>query len=209
MLRRALADALGSPQTHCMRLGFLASHGGSNLQAVLDACASGELSATPAVLVANNSGAHCITRARSAGVVVHVLNGVSHPDSEALDAAMLDALRSGGCEWIVLAGYMKKIGPRVLEAFAGKMINIHPALLPRHGGKGMYGMNVHRAVIEAGDAVSGATVHLVDGEYDEGPVLAQAEVPVMPGDTPEMLAARVLETEHRLLVATLRELVEG
>ena len=189
-----------------MRLGFLASHGGTNLQAVLDACASGELSATPAVLVTNNRGAHCISRAQSAGVVVHVLNGVTHPDPRALDEAMLEALRSSGCEWIVLAGYMKKIGPRVLEAFAGKMINIHPALLPRHGGKGMFGMNVHRAVIEAGDAVSGATVHLVDEEYDEGPILAQAEVPVLTGDTPESLAARVLETEHRLLVATLRDL---
>ena len=189
-----------------MRLGFLASHGGTNLQAVLDACASGELSATPAVLVTNNRGAHCISRAQSAGVVVHVLNSVTHPDPRALDEAMLEALRSSGCEWIVLAGYMKKIGPRVLEAFAGKMINIHPALLPRHGGKGMFGMNVHRAVIEAGDAVSGATVHLVDEEYDEGPILAQAEVPVLTGDTPESLAARVLETEHRLLVATLRDL---
>lgn len=192
-----------------MRLGFLASHGGTNLQAVLDACANGELTATPAVLVTNNRGAHCITRARSAGVAVHVLNGVTHPEPDALDAAMLDALRSSGCEWIVLAGYMKKIGPRVLEAFAGKMINIHPALLPRHGGKGMYGMNVHRAVIEAGDVVSGATVHLVDGEYDEGPVLAQAEVSVLPGDTPETLAARVLKTEHQLLVATLRGLAAG
>lgn len=192
-----------------MRLGFLASHGGTNLQAVLDACASGELSATPAVLVTNNRGAHCICRAESAGVAVHVLNGVTHPDPAELDEAMLDALRASDCEWIVLAGYMKKIGPRVLEAFAGKMINIHPALLPRHGGKGMYGMNVHRAVIEAGDTVSGATVHLVDGEYDEGPILAQAEVPVLPGDTPETLAARVLETEHRLLVATLRDLAEG
>lgn len=191
-----------------MRLGFLASHGGTNLQAVLDACSSGELSATPAVLVTNNRGAHCIARAQAAGVAVHVLNGVTHPGPEALDEAMLDALRANDCEWIVLAGYMKKIGPRVLEAFAGKMINIHPALLPRHGGKGMYGMNVHRAVIEAGDAVTGATVHLVDGEYDEGPILAQAEVPVLAGDTPETLAARVLETEHRLLVATLRDLAK-
>jgi phosphoribosylglycinamide formyltransferase-1 len=196
----------GKPQTDRMRLGFLASHGGTNLQAVLDACASGELSATPAVLVTNNRGAHCITRAQAAGVAVHVLNGVTHPEPDDLDAAMLEALRSSGCEWIVLAGYMKKIGPRVLEAFAGRMINIHPALLPRHGGQGMFGMNVHRAVIAAGDAVSGATVHLVDGEYDEGPVLAQAEVPVLPGDTPETLAARVLETEHRLLVATLCDL---
>ncbi len=176
------------------------------MQAVLDACAAGRLQIVPAVLISNNRGAEAIARAQASGLNVHILNGRTHPDPDDLDRAMLDALRAGRCDWIVLSGYMKKIGPRVLDAFEGRMLNIHPSLLPRHGGKGMYGMHVHRAVIASGDRITGATVHLVDGEYDEGPVLAQAELEVLVGETPESLSDRLLEVEHRLLVATLREI---
>ena len=113
-----------------MRLGFLASHRGSNMQAVLDACESGSLSAMPAVLVTNNRTAEAIQRAIRANIPVHVLNRTTHPDPEALDSAMCEALQAAGCDMIVLAGFMKMIGPRVLNAYRGRIVNIHPSLLP-------------------------------------------------------------------------------
>ena len=113
---------------------------------------------------------------------------------------MLDGAR---IDLVVLAGYLKRVPDRVVAAWHGRMLNIHPALLPRNGGAGMYGPRVHEAVLASGDVVSGATVHLVTEEYDRGPVLGQATVPVLPGDTPDSLAARVLEAEHRLLPAAV------
>lgn len=179
------------------------------MQAVLNACVSGTLQATPVVLVTNNRKAVAIERAMSAGLSVHVLNGVTHPDPDDLDAAICAALQEAGCDLIVLAGYMKMIGPRVLAAFRGRIVNIHPSLLPRHGGQGMYGIYVHCSVIEAGDLITGVSVHVVDEEYDHGRILAQTELPVLPGDTPESLSARVLEVEHRFLVDTLGRIAAG
>ena len=126
---------------------------------------------------------------------------MTHADPVALDAAILVALQTHGVEIVCLAGYMKKLGARTLAACRGRILNIHPALLPNFGGRCMYGMRVHEAVLAAGENESGATVHLIDGEYDHGPVLAQEKVPVCDGDTPEQLQARVLEVEHRLYVA--------
>lgn len=192
-----------------MRIGFLASHRGSNMQAVLDAHEAGRLSATPAVLISNNRGAEAIVRAERSHVPAYVLNSVTHPDPEALDRAYLDTFQRHKCEIIVLAGFMKKIGPCVLKAFRGRILNIHPSLLPRHGGQGMHGMHVHRAVLAAGDRVTGVSVHVVDEEYDHGRVLAQTEVPVLSGDTPETLADRVLKLEHEFLVETLCRVCKG
>ena len=192
-----------------MNLGFLASHRGSNMQAALDAIQAGELRAKAAALICNNRDAGAITRAERCGVPVHVLNATTHPDEKALDEAIRDALRAHDCELIVLAGYMKKLGPRVLAAFDGRIVNIHPSLLPRHGGHGMYGEHVHRAVLAAGEAVTGVTMHLVNAEYDQGRILAQETVPVLAGDTVATLSARGLETEHAFLVATLARIVSG
>lgn len=192
-----------------LRLGFLASHGGSNLQAILDAIAAGTLPAEPRLVICNNSGAKALDRARSAGVPGLHLSGATHPDADALDGAMLEALRGHGVNLVVCAGYMRKVGPRVLSAYRRRIVNVHPALLPRHGGQGMYGLRVHEAVLAAGDRVTGVTIHLVDAAYDHGPTLAQATVPVQPGDTPEGLQARVLETEHRLYPDTLRRIALG
>ena len=192
-----------------LHLGCLASHGGSNLQAILDAIAAGELPARACVVISNNSSATALERARAAGVPALHLSAKSFPDDDALDRAILDALRSAGVNLVLLAGYMKKLGPRVLGAYRGRVLNIHPALLPRHGGQGMFGMHVHEAVLAAGDTESGATIHLVDEEYDRGPMLAQARVPVLPGDTPDTLAARVLAEEHRLYPDTLRRIAAG
>lgn len=192
-----------------MNIGFLASHRGSNMQAVVEACRVGELAAQPVVLICNNRQAEAVARADRQGITVHVLNAATHPDPEALDQAMLEILQRHGCDVIVLAGYMKKIGPRVLTAFRNRILNIHPSLLPKYGGKGMYGRAVHEAVLAAGEKATGVTVHLVNAEYDDGRIISQCEVPVHPGDSVETLAARVLEREHGLLVETLKEVAAG
>jgi phosphoribosylglycinamide formyltransferase-1 len=192
-----------------MNLGFLASHRGSNMQAVVAACRAGVLAANPAVLVSNNRQAEAVARAEQQSIPAYVLNVVTHPDPEALDQAMLDVLRKHACDLIVLAGFMKKIGPRVLAAYRNRILNIHPSLLPKFGGQGMYGRAVHEAVLKAGEKVTGVTIHLVNEAYDEGRILAQAEVPVLPDDNVESLAARVLKREHAFLVETLRDILNG
>lgn len=192
-----------------MRLGFLASHGGSNMQAILDGCADGAIAATPALLICNNPGAAALERAAKAGMPSRVLNGKTHPEPSALDAAIRDALLEARADLVILAGYMKKIGPQLLQAYRNRILNIHPALLPKFGGQGMYGMNVHRAALAAGEAESGATVHLINEVYDQGPILAQARVPVLPDDTPESLQARVLQQEHRLYPETIARIARG
>lgn len=192
-----------------LAIGFLASHGGSNMQAILDAIAAGALPAEARIVICNNSGARALERARAAGVPGLHLSAAALGSEEALDRAMLEALRGHGVGLVVCAGYMRKVGPRVLAAYARRMLNIHPALLPRHGGKGMYGIRVHEAVLAAGERETGVTVHLVDEVYDHGPIVAQARVPVQPGDTPEVLQARVLQTEHRLYPDTLRRIALG
>ena len=192
-----------------LRLGFLASHGGSNVQVIIDACGSGTLDAEPCVLVSNNSDAPVMARARAAGIATYHLSSRTHPDPSLLDDAILEALTRHGAALIVLAGYMKKIGPRTLARYRGLVLNIHPALLPKFGGQGMYGRRVHEEVLAAGDRVTGVTVHLADEEYDRGPILAQREVPVVRGDTVDSLAARVLEAEHALYVETLARIARG
>jgi phosphoribosylglycinamide formyltransferase-1 len=192
-----------------LAIGFLASHGGSNMQAILDAIAAGALPAEARIVICNNSGARALERARAAGVPGLHLSAAALGSEEALDRAMLEALRGHGVGLVVCAGYMRKVGPRVLAAYARRVLNIHPALLPRHGGKGMYGIRVHEAVLAAGERETGVTVHLVDEVYDHGPIVAQARVPVQPGDTPEALQARVLQTEHRLYPETLRRIALG
>jgi phosphoribosylglycinamide formyltransferase-1 len=192
-----------------LAIGFLASHGGSNMQAILDAIAAGALPAEPRIVICNNSGARALERARAAGVPGLHLSAAALGSEEALDRAMLEALRGHGVGLVVCAGYMRKVGPRVLAAYVRRMLNIHPALLPRHGGKGMYGIRVHEAVLAAGERETGVTVHLVDEVYDHGPIVAQARVPVQPGDTPEALQARVLQAEHRLYPETLRRIALG
>ena len=192
-----------------MNLGFFASHGGSNMQAIIDATKSGALNARPALLISNNRNSQASLRAEREDIPFQILNSVTHPEPDELDQAMLGALREHEVDLIILAGYMKMIGPRVLEAFDGRILNIHPALLPKFGGQGMYGQHVHRAVLEAGETVTGVSIHLVNGEYDQGRVIAQTEVPVIPGDTVESLAARVLVKEHEFFVETLVDLTEG
>jgi phosphoribosylglycinamide formyltransferase-1 len=188
------------------RLAVLASHEGTVLQAILDAAADGRLPATVALVVSNNRDAGALQRAAAAGVATAHLSSATHPDPVALDEALRHALLAARIDLVFLAGYLKKLGPRVLEAFQGRILNTHPALLPKFGGKGMYGSRVHEAVLASGDPETGISVHLVDAEYDTGPILAQCRVPVLPGDTGATLAARVQARERDFVVETLAEL---
>ena len=179
-----------------LRVGVALTGQGSNLQALLDALPPG----APAQVVAvfsDRAGAGGLERARRHGVPAEVLERPTDADD------WLRHLERHRVELLVLAGYLKLVPPGVIARYRGRVINIHPALLPAFGGPGMYGIRVHRAVLAAGATESGATVHLVDEVYDHGAVLGQARVPVLPGDTAESLAARVLEVEHRLLPAAV------
>lgn len=189
-----------------MILGFLASHGGSAARFLTAACRDGRLDAVPVALASNNSGSPALAWARAAGLRAAHLSAARYPDPDALDAAILAFLQDAGVDTLVLSGYMKALGPQVLSAYAGRVLNIHPSLLPRHGGRGLYGDRVHEAVLASGDTESGATVHLVTAGIDEGPVLRQARVPVLPGDTVATLKARVQALEGELLLSALRAL---
>jgi len=195
--------------TEPLRIGVLASGEGTTLQAILDACKSGRLDARVVVVISNNSDAGALRRARAANVTTLHLSGKTHPDPSGLDSALTDGLLRERSELVLLAGYMKKLGPRLLAEFRGRVLNTHPSLLPKHGGHGMYGMRVHEAVLAAGEQESGASVHLVDGDYDTGPVIAQARVAVEPGDTAPDLASRVQEQERRLVVSVLSGVASG
>lgn len=182
---------------------MIASHEGTTLQAVLDAVAEKRLAATVAVVVSNNGSSGALRRARAAGVPAVHLSSLTHPDPAELDRALLAVLTDARADLVLLAGYMKKLGPRVLERYAGRILNTHPALLPKFGGQGMYGNRVHAAVLAAGEAETGVSIHLVDAEYDTGRIVAQCRVPVVPGDSVEELAARVQARERAFLVETL------
>lgn len=186
-----------------MKIGILASHEGTTLQAVLGACGSGALPAEVRTVISNNSDSGALRRAHTAGIHAVHLSSRTHPTPELLDAAICRTLQEHGVDVVLLAGYMKRLGPITLRAFRGRVLNTHPALLPKFGGKGMYGLRVHEAVLAARESTTGVSVHLVDEEYDTGPVIAQDSVPVLDGDTPETLAARVQRREREFLVEVL------
>jgi phosphoribosylglycinamide formyltransferase-1 len=188
------------------RLGILASHRGTNFQAIIDACRDGIVNAEPVIAISNNSNSIAMNRARKSGIATKHLSGKTHPDANLLDQAMLDCLITHAVDFVITAGYMKKLGPKTLAHFTGRIINVHPSLLPKYGGRNMYGMNVHRAVIASGDRQTGITIHHVEKDYDTGPVVAQQIVPVLPHDTAETLADRLLSKEHDLLIKTLAKL---
>jgi phosphoribosylglycinamide formyltransferase-1 len=186
-----------------MRLGVLVSGRGSNLEALLRA------GLDVAVVVSNRPGVRALEVAAAHGVPSVVLRRADFADAAARDEAIGLALRAADVELAVLAGYDQFLRPAFFAAFGGRAINIHPSLLPAHGGRGMVGLAVHRDVLAAGDRVTGCTVHEVTADLDAGPVLAQVRVRVEPDDDTQSLAARVLAEEHRLLVATVRSLASG
>jgi phosphoribosylglycinamide formyltransferase-1 len=190
-----------------MRLAFLASNNGSSFRAIVAAIDAGELAATPVLAVSNRANAPALDFARARDIPArHV---ATRPDPERGDDRLAGLLMESGADLVILSGYLRKLGPKVLSAFGGRILNIHPALLPRHGGQGMYGRRVHEAVLAAGEAVTGASVHWVDQEYDHGPVLAQTRIAVEPSDTPESLEAKVMAAEPQLYIDVLRRIVAG
>jgi formyltetrahydrofolate-dependent phosphoribosylglycinamide formyltransferase len=187
------------------RVAVLASGGGSNLQALIDRFHAPPSPVRVSLVVASRAGIGALARAERAGIASVVVDVREHGAT----ARLLEALEAHRIDLVVLAGYLSLVPAEVVERFRGRMLNIHPALLPAFGGQGMYGMRVHRAVLESGARVSGATVHRVDDRYDEGEIVAQWPVPVLPGDTPETLAARVLAVEHRILPLAVEALARG
>ena len=190
-----------------LRIGFLCSHRGSNMNAVVQACRSGELRVHPAVVISNNSNSLALDRARRFAIPAYHMSRATCGNSEALDELILEALVKHDCDLVLLAGYMRKLGSATLARFRNRVINLHPALLPKFGGEGMYGWRVHEAVINSNASSTGVTIHLVDGEYDSGTILAQREVPIYESESPDSLAKRLLPIEHAFLVETLQRIV--
>ena len=190
-----------------MRLGILVSGRGSNLEAVLEAIAAGRLPAVEAALViANRPGIRALEVAARRGVPWRLLARDDFPSADARDEAIGRALGEATCDVALLAGYDQVLRPSFFGAFGGRTINIHPSLLPRHGGRGMVGLAVHAAVLAAGDTETGVTIHEVTPVLDAGPAILQVRVPVIPGESAVDLADRVLEVEHRALVEVLADL---
>jgi phosphoribosylglycinamide formyltransferase-1 len=194
-----------------LRIGVLLSGRGrgTNLQAILAACADGRVPGRVAVVISIREGAPALDRAREAGVPAVHVDPERFADPSALDRELARVLEAHAVNLVALAGYMRLLSPDFLARFPGRVMNTHAALLPCFGGRGFYGRRVHEAVIESGARFSGATVHFVDEEYDHGPIIVQAVVPVHDDDTPDTLAARVLEEEHRLYVEAIRLFAEG
>ncbi len=192
-----------------MNIAVFASGRGSNFQAILNAIDAGLLPARITVLISNKSDAGALEIARARGIPTSQLSQKLFPSEEALAEAMLNVLSKQRAEFIALAGYLKKIPLQVVRRYRNRIVNIHPALLPSFGGAGMYGHYVHEAVIASGVKVSGASVHLVDEEYDRGPIVMQKTVDVAPDDTPDSLAAKVLTIEHEIYPFVLKAFAEG
>lgn len=187
-----------------LRVAVFASGGGSNFQSILDAVEAGDLEIDVVCCVSDRSDAGALHRAASRDIPAIVLRPSDFEPETGYPAALLQALDEHRVTFIVLAGYLKKIPPVVVERYRNRILNVHPALLPAFGGAGMYGRKVHDAVIEYGVHWTGATVHVVEEAYDTGPIVLQEPVPVFPDDTPADVAARVLEVEHRLYPEALR-----
>lgn len=192
-----------------MNIAVFASHGGSDLQAIIDGCKSNKINATVAAVISNNGDSMALQRAYNENITAYHLSAKKSGGEEALAKEILDVLAKHEIDMIFLAGYMRMLHITVLEKYNNRIFNIHPALLPKFGGKGMYGMNVHTAVIEAKETETGVTIHRVNVEYDSGKIVAQTTVPVLENDTPEILAARVLEREHTFLVEVIVDIING
>ena len=176
------------------------------MQAIIDNIKNGKLNAKAGAVISNNSDAFALKRAEKENIPAYHISNKTHDD---VDAEIINIFDKYNVNTVILAGYMKIVSKRIIEHYNGRVLNIHPALLPKFGGEGMYGINVHKDVILSGAKVSGATIHLVTPNYDDGRILNQMEVPVYTSDTPQILADRVLETEHILYSDTLIKIANG
>jgi phosphoribosylglycinamide formyltransferase-1 len=187
-----------------LKIAVLISGSGSNLQAIIDAIAAGTLHATIQVVISSRPDAYGLTRAKQAGIPTVALSHKNYPDAAAFDRALTHELLQSGAEWVVMAGYMRLLTSRVLDAFPNRVLNLHPALLPA-----FKGAHAIRDAFEAGVATTGVTVHIANEEYDCGPILAQREVPILPDDTLEALEERIHATEHELYPQVLVQIAAG
>ncbi len=185
------------------------SGSGSNLQALIDATKAGILAARIAFVISNRRDAYGLERAAKEGIGTFVFKQKKYASPDEAGDDLLARLKERKIDYIALAGYLRLLPPVVVKAYRNRIVNIHPALLPKYGGKGMYGHFVHEAVIANGDKESGVSIHLVDEIYDNGKVLEQSKVPVLADDTPDTLAARVLKQEHKLYPRVLEKLIKG
>lgn len=195
--------------TSIPKIAILASGEGTNFQALVEASRQGILKAEVCGLITNRSGVGALSRAQKLGVPTQILEPKKFKDREEWDRAVLKTLQGWNADWVVLAGFLVLVGPKVLSAFSDKVVNIHPALLPKFGGAGMYGLRVHQAVLKAGDSESGITVHLVNMEYDRGRILAQFKIPTAGLTKAEALAERIHQLEHEHYPRVLNDLLWG
>lgn len=179
------------------------------MQSIINACETGQLDAKVGIVISNNAEAPALSFAREKSINTVHMSRLTHPDASELDFSMLTTLQEAEVELVILAGFMKKIGPQTLHAFNGRIINIHPSLLPKYGGKGMYGLHVHQAVIDNEEPETGVTIHVVEDDYDQGSILAQERVNVTNNDDVDSLAKKVLSVEHRLYKETIQKIIEG
>lgn len=187
-----------------LNLCVLASGSGSNLKAIINAQKSGKITSKVVLVISNNSGSGALETARKNQIPAYHLSQKLFTSEAEFNKKFIALLKKYNIDLIILAGYMKMIDPQIIKLYKKRILNIHPALLPEFGGKGMYGMNVHEAVLKAGRTITGATVHLVDEVYDNGAIILQKEVTVKKNDTAETLAGRVLKTEHKLYPTAIR-----
>ncbi|HIY97811.1 MAG TPA: phosphoribosylglycinamide formyltransferase [Firmicutes bacterium] len=187
-------------------IAVFASGSGSDMQSVIDACESGQINGKVVAVIASRPGIFALERAAKHNIPSKVFSVKEYGSPEAKDGAIVEYLKPMGIDLIVLAGYLSIVSKPLLDMYEGRIINIHPSLIPRHCGKGMYGLHVHESVLASGDKVSGCTVHFVDSGTDTGKIIRQVTVPVEEGDTPETLQARVLVQEHKLLPQVVAEL---
>jgi len=194
-----------------MKIAVFVSGGGTNLQAIIDQIRDGKLKNVEiCIVIASNDGAYALQRASDNNIPSEVMSVKSYASREEWDEAVISKLKESGAELIVLAGYLSLLGPKTVKAFSNRIINIHPALIPSFCGKGMYGIKPHEAALARGVKVSGATVHLVNENYDEGPILLQKCVDVLPDDTPEVLQKRIMkECEQVILPKAISLFAEG
>lgn len=186
-----------------------ASGSGTNFQSIIDAVQRGDISAHISGLISNKPDIGAIDRAEKNSIPVQVINPDEFTDEKEFGNELIQQLEAWNTDLITLAGYLKKIPSVMIRKYPNRILNIHPSLLPKYGGKGFYGSNVHKAVINAGEKESGCTVHVVTEEFDEGPVLAQTKVPVHKNDSPMELAKRILKQEHRLYPETIQKHIQN
>ena len=190
------------------KIAVFVSGGGTNLQNIIDSIERKELNAQIVLVVASKHGIFAIERAKNANIPVSIYEKGEYENLELMYADLIDELKEKEVEYIILAGYLTILTPNIIREYKQKIINIHPSLLPKFGGKGYYGLKVHQAVIDAKEKVSGATVHFVDEQIDTGDIIDQVEVPVYEYDTPETLQARVLQEEHKLYLKAIKKVLK-